>query len=191
MQEDTKNNFLKEEEKVLAKIKVIVEFVTLYQKTNVKNQQGEEIIEHKYNKTEDEEIQYENAILRQTRESIENKEGNEINEKYREEIYEKVQDTCDDSWKESYENSQPITDSPKENSYKVFENDDSCSQMSKDSLVNEKSAEENYPRSPETPSKESIENPLFELDEGDDQFTSQSIECSAESEGVDYDSSLD
>ena len=73
---------------------------------------------------------------------------------------------------------------------KGYDNCDSSSQMSKESLVNDNS-NARIVGSPPNSSKDSVGNALFELDEGDDQFTSQSVECSAESEGVDYESSLE
>ena len=123
-----------------------------------------------------------------------NDEINENNEKTRE-------GNCESpvSWKENEDNnSQANYFSPERFSHenmggfspKGYDNCDSSSQMSKESLVNDNS-NARIVGSPPNSSKDSVGNALFELDEGDDQFTSQSVECSAESEGVDYESSLE
>lgn len=191
MQEDAKNNLLKEEEKILSKIKIIVDFVTLYQKTNQKKTNENENCEKNVNADESETLIPNPSIEVKKEPEDENHNEDDKNEKF--------QQTCDSpgSWKESCDNSQTNFYSPEHfsqesvgNSPRTYENFDSSSQMSKESVGNENATIDNY-GSPPPSSKESVGNTLFELDEGEDQFTLQSIECSAESEGVDYESSIE
>ncbi|EEB12787.1 conserved hypothetical protein [Pediculus humanus corporis] len=211
LQEDTKSNLLKEEEKILKKIKIIIDFVTRYQKGNEKKE-STSVKEEKISENNEMQVSdnVENPKIVVKEEEEEEEEGEEkvedVNkEKNNDEINENNEKTregnCESpvSWKENEDNnSQANYFSPERFSHenmggfspKGYDNCDSSSQMSKESLVNDNS-NARIVGSPPNSSKDSVGNALFELDEGDDQFTSQSVECSAESEGVDYESSLE
>ncbi|KAK6632525.1 hypothetical protein RUM43_013293 [Polyplax serrata] len=184
LQEDAKNNLLKEEETLLKKIRVIVDFVTVYQKT----------IEKKTKEMCDKEQAEEGEISKN--ETVENDPHS--NDENHGDGYVKgtvkgdTQGSCESpaSWKDGCNNFQSYSPEPTVsqesagNSPRTIDNFDSSSQMSKES-ANDVTTMDAYGTPPPKSFKDDRAM-AYDSCEGDDQLTSQSIECSAESEGIEY-----
>ncbi|KAL0270468.1 UNVERIFIED_CONTAM: hypothetical protein PYX00_007873 [Menopon gallinae] len=203
LQEDSRNELLREEKAILSKIKVIVDFVEVFQKTNPKkvsetteNEEVTDVKEEVEAGEEEEEEEEEKVTVEDEDEKTEEKEEVEREETEVEE--KKVKDECEvdenacssptGSCHDAEDSPALLSQESVGNSVKNEEgNCESPSSASKGSLFVDAGNAENSTSPRSVVSKDSISNPLFELDEGDEQCTSQSVEkSSAGSDVVEY-----
>lgn len=178
----------------MSKIKVIVDFVEVFQKTNPKKvsetTENEEVSAVKEENEDKDLVEEEEDTKTEEKEETEGEE-NEVEEKKVEDECEVDENACSSpggSCHDAADSPAPL--SQESASYSVKNEEGNCespSSASKGSLFVDAGNAENSASPRSIVSKDSISNPLFELDEGDEQCTSQSMEkSSAGSDVVEY-----